>query len=295
MLLSILEKNLGSSIHKSGENYAFKCPFCNHQKNKLEIDISTQLWNCWVCGSRGKSVSSLFYKLGINSQEIKQFPANKKLEKQKVVSNISMPEDSKPSYIKTNAWGFNRVDEYLTSRGVTYNDRKKHNIHYTLSGKYENMVIIPNYDIENKLNFFSGRSFLGCDRKLSPAVSKDIIGFENTLDFKQPVILVEGPFDAITVRYNASPLYGKFMSKNLKREIIINRTTIYSSLDSDAILESIDMWNYLISNGITVYHVEIPENSDPNSLGYDNFWRLMDKAKIIDLDYIYYKKKGNNE
>jgi hypothetical protein len=46
--LQVLNKYLGQHSPKSSTNIAFHCPFCRHPKKKLEIDVQSGLWNCWI-------------------------------------------------------------------------------------------------------------------------------------------------------------------------------------------------------------------------------------------------------
>ena len=67
-LLILLESVLGSGSKTSKGNYAFKCPFCQHHKNKLEINCVTNEksenpWHCWVCEVKGKTIKSLLKQL----------------------------------------------------------------------------------------------------------------------------------------------------------------------------------------------------------------------------------------
>jgi hypothetical protein len=64
-LLILLESVLGKGQKTSRGNYSFKCPFCSHHKNKLEINSITNdkkenPWHCWVCEAKGKTVKALF-------------------------------------------------------------------------------------------------------------------------------------------------------------------------------------------------------------------------------------------
>ena len=36
-----------------GEEAVFTCPSCNHHKKKLTLNLSTQKFQCWVCGYKG--------------------------------------------------------------------------------------------------------------------------------------------------------------------------------------------------------------------------------------------------
>ncbi len=69
-LLVLLESVLGASNKTSRGNYAFKCPFCKHHKNKLEINCVTDEkkqnpWHCWVCEAKGKTIRSLFKSIKV--------------------------------------------------------------------------------------------------------------------------------------------------------------------------------------------------------------------------------------
>ena len=59
-ILSLLNSILGGSHNTTKDNHAFKCPICNHRKRKLEIDVSSGKWHCWVCNRGGKKFFSLF-------------------------------------------------------------------------------------------------------------------------------------------------------------------------------------------------------------------------------------------
>ena len=67
-LLGSIENILGKSHKRARDNYAFHCPFCNHHKPKLEINMATNEegknpWECWVCQTRGRTIRSLLYQL----------------------------------------------------------------------------------------------------------------------------------------------------------------------------------------------------------------------------------------
>ena len=64
------------------------------------------------------------------------------------------------------------------------------------------------------------------ERKMpkNPQVSKDIVGFELHINWNYPVCLVEGAFDAIAIKRNAIPLFGKTIPDQLKHRIIENKT-----------------------------------------------------------------------
>jgi hypothetical protein len=82
-------------------------------------------------------------------------------------------------------------------------------------------------------------------------VSKDIIGFELHINWNLPIILVEGAFDAITIKRNVIPLFGKTISKELLKKLIEKQPpNIYIILDNDAINESYGIIEKLQYNSV---------------------------------------------
>jgi len=76
-LLGSIENILGKSFKKARDNYAFHCPFCNHRKPKLEINMSTNEegqnpWECWVCETKGRTIRSLLKQLKLPVSEAKE-------------------------------------------------------------------------------------------------------------------------------------------------------------------------------------------------------------------------------
>ena len=85
-----------------------------------------------------------------------------------------------------------------------------------------------------------------------------------------PIILVEGAFDAIAIKRNAIPLFGKTISNTLKKRIVEKGVKeIYICLDQDARKQALEAAEYFMANGLDVYFVDLTE-SDPSELGFQN-------------------------
>ena len=54
--------NQSAKIRK-GTDAVYFCPICNHYKRKLEVNLNTGRYHCWVCNFGGLSLRSLFKKL----------------------------------------------------------------------------------------------------------------------------------------------------------------------------------------------------------------------------------------
>ena len=122
---------------------------------------------------------------------------------------------------------------------------------------------------------------------------KDIIGFELFTDFSKPVTLVEGVFDAFSVKYNVIPLFGKTLSDKLKIKLIHQKPPrVNVLLDNDALKSSLDICEFLIHNGIDA-HLVLLDGKDPNELGHINTWKAIDASgKITDGDLFKLKIKN---
>ena len=169
---------------------------------------------------------------------------------------------------------------YLSKRGITYEDILKYNIGYCDDGIYSNRVIIPSYDSEGQLNFFVGRDIFDSKMKYrNCSTTKNIIGFDLFINWDEPITLCEGVFDAIAIKRNAIPLFGKTVSKILMKKIYEKQVkSIYILLDRDAIKDSIKMVDDFMKNGIDVYFVNIVEG-DPSDVGFEKTINLIKETK----------------
>ena len=170
----------------------------------------------------------------------------------------------------------------MRKRGLTKQDILKYNIGYCESGKYGGMIIIPSYDCDGVLNFFTGRSYYDVNFKhLNPVVSKDIIGFDLFVNWNEPITIVEGAFDAIAIKRNSIPLFGKQILDNLKIKILEkNVKRINIALDKDAMKSALSMAEYFVGRGISVHFIELPEK-DPSELGFEKITNIIKKIEQL--------------
>lgn len=292
--LQLLESVLGKGSKTNRDYYQFNCPF--HQgKNgpKLGISLGTGGWKCWVCPTKGNSVSSLFYKLKQSKDKIvlaRELWHDKQVFKIEPKSTIELPPEFKPLWIDSGSFFNEKAIGFLETRNVTELDIIKHKIGYCETGKYANMIIFPSYSDNNQLVFWSGRTFNELSPfkfSIPPDIDKNIIFDENLVNWSEPVIIVESKLDAIAVKRNVTYLTGKRVCEKLKNKIIENGTPIIFCLDGDAQNDIIEQSEYFIQNGIDVKKVQLPENEDPSSLGYKKVWEFINKAEPITESEIF--------
>jgi hypothetical protein len=299
-LLGSIENILGKSYKRARDNYAFHCPFCNHRKPKLEINMHTNeegknFWECWVCQTRGRTIRSLLYQLKTPknqaSEILKYLPKGSFIEF-KGLSIIELPKEyqllfnSSPTSVTANL-----IKRYLYARGLSDNDFIKYSIGYCTSGDYGGRVIIPSYSESNTLNFFVARSYDGNYFKYkNPETSKDIIFFENLINWNQPIILCEGVFDAMAIKRNAIPLLGKSISTSLYKKIITSKVKdIYIALDTDAKNRALEIGEKFLNQGKRVFLVDLPDK-DPSEMGFKPFTEHIQTAQKLDISGIMLHK-----
>jgi DNA primase (bacterial type) len=171
----------------------------------------------------------------------------------------------------------------------------KYNIGYCEEGLYSGRIIIPSYNEDGELNYFVARSFYE-DEKMkykNPPVSRDVIVFDNQIDWNEPITLVEGVFDSFSVKRNVIPILGKFLPRTLKAKINQKGVKeINILLDSDAVDDSTKHANYFIRNGIKVKNI-IPDGMDAGDMGFDKVNELLKETKETGWDDLILSKLNN--
>ena len=305
-LLQLLESVLGKSKSTSGNNVAFFSPFTSHYKPKLEIDINTDHegrnpWHCWISDKKGRSINSLFKQMNLGKQYFEQLSRIIKSAKYKNFDNevkhvetISLPEEYVPLWKHKKTPDFRNAISYLKRRGVTIFDILKYRIGYCERGEYSGKIIIPSYDCTGQLNYFVSRAFYNADKykHKNPKVSKDIIGFDLLVNWEEPIVLCEGSFDAIAIKRNAIPLFGKIIQPQLQKKIIEKRVKdIYICLDADAIRNALSIAERFMGEGLNVYFIELKEQ-DASDLGFHRITEIIEQTGVMTFEQLMQLRMG---
>ena len=302
-VINILDTALGVGSSLKGNEQAHHCPFCNHHKKKLQVNLDTQRWHCWVCDSKGRSIQSLLRKLNVDIRDLNRLKDiygeddYTLVEKDEYVAKLQLPSEFKQLHFKPKGFQpeYNQALNYLKERGITQADIVKYNIGYCSDGLYFGRIIVPSYDENGDLNYFVARSYYKEERMKykNPPVNRDVIVFENQINWNEPITLVEGVFDSFSVKRNCIPLLGKFLLSKLKNKIIekgVKEVTIL--LDSDAITDSTKHTDYFIKNGINVKNI-IPTGKDAGDMGFKAVRELLKGATQTGWDDLVLSKLNN--
>ena len=290
LLVTLVNSVLGTGKQTARGNMAYTCPHCNHHKPKLEINFTENKegnnpWHCWVCDKKGKSILQLLRKAGASQDKITEAKTYVKdvtyTTKEKVVNVLKLPSE----YMRLDQSDNNSIIKrhalaYLKRRDISMTDISKYNIGYCEEGLYKNMIILPTYDKDGSINYYTARSFEkdAFVKYRNPQVSRDIIPNEHFINWNLPIILCEGLFDAMAIKRNAIPLLGKNIQSNLMKKIVTSVVDkIYIALDRDAIKQALKFCEKLMAEGKEVYLVDL-QDKDPSEMGFKNFTKLIQKT-----------------
>jgi DNA primase len=304
ILVGLIESVMGKGRSTARNNTAFHCPFCNHSKPKLEIQIHTNEkkenpWHCWVCGEKGKTLISLFKKVKAPSSKIQELnslikPGTKQVEQ---FQTLALPKEFIPLSQIHNLDSVSKIEakhaiKFLKNRKITEDDIFKYNIGFCAEGGFNHRIIVPSYDADGNLNYFVTRTYIPDESQKykNPPVGKNTIGWEYYINWNTPIILVEGIFDALTIKRNVIPLFGKTISEELMKKIVSSQVQkIYVALDNDALREALKHCEKLMSFGKEVYLVEL-DGKDANEIGFENFLNIIENTEPVTFSSLVNKK-----
>ena len=287
LVINILDKALkskGQNLKKVNE-YMWWSPFVQHHKPKLQVNVQTGKWHCWVSNQGGHNLFQLLKQVGAPRELYKElsdtlgttyYTSEKKDDKQ---VTLNLPKEAKPLWNGGDSVQKLHALKFIYERGLDMSDVIRYNLHYCLNGIYQNRIIIPSYDSNGQLNYFVGRDFYkGGMKYKNPPVPKDIIGFDLYVNWSEPIVLFYCVFDAMAIKNNSIPLFGKTILPKLYKKIVENRVShVTICLDDDAFKDSIEMASKFMDNGIEVNFVKL-KGKDPSDLGYKNMINQLDTS-----------------
>jgi DNA primase len=293
----ILNEALGRG-RDHGSEILFKCPKCNHHKSKLSVNINKNVFKCWICDYRGRSIRRLIRSFGSYTQlqkwdaifgreDLERFDdlfAERNTERYDQIVDlpeefISLCHDNIP---KTGLYARN----YLKSRGITDQQILKWKIGYCFSGEYRNRIVVPSFNDDGNVSYFVARSYNGDTYKYkNPRASKNIVFNELYVNWNEDLILVEGVFDAINAG-NSVPILGSTLrtDSSLIKKIVFNDTPVYVALDPDAAEKERKVIKTLLKYDVELYKIDVSGYEDVGSMPKYVFDERKQNAVFIDRD-----------
>ena len=300
--LRILEEILGNN-YRSNDEHLFFCPFCKHHKRKMSINISKNTYKCWICDSRGKNIYTLVRKFGNHFQKQKwqSFEENVDIldfdnifeeKEEETIQRISLPKEFISLANKNLSLTANTPLNYLRKRGINSADILKWKIGYCEDGEYRNRIIIPSFNRDGNCNYFVARTWTKDWLKYkNPPASKNVVFNELMINWDEPIVLVEGIFDAITAD-NSIPLLGSTLSAHsrLFKAILTHSKQIYVALDQDAEKKALSIISALISHGIEIYKIDTSNYEDVGEMTKEEFKEKKEAAMALDSSALLIQK-----
>ena len=266
VLLELIEDVLGEpkKTYETRNQYGYDCPNCMNikgmengdNKGNLEINLNKFVYHCWSCDISGP-LGRIFDDYGTKAQkkvynlikpeELKQ--EDIKRTKLRLPEGYTTFQDSNPRFIP-----HMEAYRYLQSRGITDEMIERFKIGYTVSGDFAYRIIVPSFNKEGVLNYFTARSWVPKKMKYkNPSVPKDEIIFnESLIDWEKDIYVCEGVFDSFFLD-NPIVMLGKKMSE-LMFSTIYNKANgnIIICLDEDAWTDALNLYHTL--NGGKLYN-----------------------------------------
>ena len=284
-------------ITSGGREFKVMCPKCGDpsrpDKIKLCIRLDNDLYHCWVCDLKGRSVSRLIRKVKptLAASYQSQFGQVKFQEHQEDFVRCELPRGFRLVMDNLYDPDAKRVRRYAHTRGITDSELWRFRVGY--SPQMRRRMILPSFDEEGNLNYWTARR---CDsnpdwRYLNAKVPKTqfVVG-ELDLDWSsEEIVLVEGPTDLIKCSLlNATCLLGSTLSENseLFRKLITYPERIVLALDEDARKKQDKIASLLMSFDKEVYWVTSPKDSD---------WGDLDPRDVYDKMQIKYQYTTNTK
>lgn len=300
--IDFIEKVFGEGkLSNGGLNISVLCPTCvekkgaTYNKKKLVIRTDSFVCHCWVCNNKSRNLVPWirkYYPQHLN-EYVGSYLKGQQLtdidtEDQPETKTVALPIGYRFLFLEETPEA-KKAKRYLSYRGI-YSDRDFW--YWKFGVAYDNddlvdRVIIPSFDAEGNLNYWTARSF---DKKafpkyLNPGVARESVIFnEINIDWSKPLTLVEGPFDLLKCNENATCLLGSSFGPDylLFRKIVENETPVVLALDEDAKEKALTISRTLAEYGVEVAIMDVPEEKgDVGAMTKEEFRLLQQTSRAF--------------
>ena len=265
----LLQDSFGPGVIDAQNNISLCCPNCKPKprpdKKKLVVHLEKGWFHCWVCSFSGKNPLYLFRKYAAaNLRQCAELfncaQLNVNVKQEEAKPKVAFPGDAKLVAGSSDP-DAKAIVSYLKSRGLSILDMYRWRVCYSNEFRFRRKAIFPSFDSEGNINYYVARAIDETKYKYNNAkIAKSTIIFnEIDVDWSQPVILVEGVFDAIKCPDNAVPVLGSTLPKSsllfemLKR----HQSTVIIAFDEDAENKAHVVCRNLSKAGCIVFKADI--------------------------------------
>ena len=261
------------------------CSSVEQGKVRLWVNPDREEFHCWHCGFGGKSLAAIMVQ---GSSEQREYLGARDDGRCRHVEVLLPPCNSLPDGFKPFKLDGSFEEApfltYLHSRKVTDHTVALYRMGYITSGPLGGRVVIPSFNSNGYINFWSARSIYPGDhlfRYRIPTASKDVISNEHMVDWRSGVYLVEGIFDELAIGPQAISLYGKILPSKLALKLVQERPPVtYVCLDSDAKAQSRSLLNRLVGYGLPSAIVNL-RDKDPSCAGAASVTEAVGQARVV--------------
>lgn len=279
-------------LMSDGINAHVMCPSCGKspKKKKFVIRLDNDLCHCFVCGLKSKNLGNIlskFFGREVASQYRQMFLGNDNtFEEGLAEERLILPTDFRllSENMLSSDPDLKAAIKYLRHRGIPEKDFWYYKFGISFEGAFKRRVIMPSFDCEGNLNFFTARSYDDSHymKYHNAKVNKTQIIFnEINIDWSKKLTLVEGPFDLVKSNSNSTCLLGSSLSREslLFEKITKNKIPVVLALDSDAQFKMIKIANLLYDYNVQVEIMSLGDKEDVGEMSKKEFSEAYYDAK----------------
>lgn len=296
----------------SSNEYKTDCPFCSDTRNRFYINSVNDVCHCFNCGYKGNYITVVAEYEGISRGEVSKKLRNHVSIKDTdslLASVAPAPVVKKTSYIESLYEQFlplvpgSPFVKYLAGRGVPLHVAKHYKMRegklLTKQEDYTNRVILPTFE-NNKCVYLQGRDITGTSflKIKNPMKTTDqdvgksecVFNLDRVKEYA-PIIICEGPFDAINVGEQAVAIGGKSISNTQFSKVLQKRPSeVLVLLDPDAVKEAMDL-TFRFSGYLPSYIIFI-QSKDPGEASKPELdYAINNKYQVTKEVYDVYKNE----
>jgi len=199
--------------HASKENEVLvNCPFCadnGHSPDtefKLGVNTQKELGHCHRCDWRagGRNLySHLAEEANVHEcyeTDTEEHTLEKPKKTEFTLKRVTLPKEFEPLWQGDLDSLGRRALKYLTDRGITEGQLRRHKIGFCGTGKYGYRILLP-ITFKGICVSFTARSFVNAEPKYLISDGEKFLYGWPTKRRKTRCLLVEGPFDVLNVEH----------------------------------------------------------------------------------------------